>query len=142
MDLPAYFKERYGIGGQDIRTCPALTLAYIGDAVYELIIRTYFVQEAYDHADKLNKKVSDTVKAQAQAETMHRIMDSLDEEELSYYKRGRNAKPHSVPKHAKISDYMTATGFEDLIGYLYLTGKNERIMELIHEGHKEFFENK
>ena len=111
--------DTFSLESKDINLYAPLTLAYIGDAVFEIIIRTLIVEEK-----------SGTVKK----DLLTAIEDHLTEEELSYYKRGRNAKPHSVAKNANLHDYHTATGFEALIGYLYLSGQMTRALELVHLG--------
>ena len=100
-----------------------LSAAYIGDAVYELKMRTHY----YYH-NLVVKKVC----AEAQAAALDKIIDSLDEIELGYYKRGRNAKVNSVPHHSSVEEYHKATGLEALFGYLYVDGKFERIDELFN----------
>ena len=120
--------------GQDVepyRQSP-LVLAYIGDCVYELFIRTYLITNSNLPVQKLHKRTTEYVNSKAQAEFYHRIKDKLSEEEESIYKRGRNAKS-TVPKSSSLSDYKSATGIEALIGYLYLSGKEERIFELLRE---------
>ncbi len=113
--------------------CPALTLAYVGDCIYELIIRTLLVSQGITHVNKLNKLASNLVKASAQCELYHCIQDKLTEEENSAFKRGRNAKSGSKAKNATVSDYRIATGMEALMGYLYLEGKLSRITELLKQ---------
>lgn len=108
-----------------------LVLAYIGDAVYELIIRTMIVNRGNCPVNQMHKKSSSLVKAAAQAELIHLIMEDLTEQEQSVYKRGRNAKSATAAKNASIQDYRTATGFEALVGYLYLNGEKERLIELV-----------
>ena len=107
-----------------------LTLAFIGDGVYELFVRSSIVGNTNAPAGKLHKLCVKYVKAQAQAEASKKMMESLTEEELWVFKRGRNAKSPTVPKNADVTQYRLATGFEALIGYLYLEGKEERIAEL------------
>lgn len=109
----------------------SLTLAYIGDGIYEVIVRTVIVDEANRQVNKIHKSASNLVKAETQAKMIHYIMDDLSEEEVKIYKRGRNAKAVTRAKNASMSDYRTATGFEALMGWLYLTGQSERMMELI-----------
>ena len=111
-----------------------LDLAYIGDCVYELIIRTMIVSESNAPVNKLNKKASNLAKAATQSAMAEAIMDSLTEEEEAAYKRGRNAHSATKAKNATTSDYRRATGFEALIGYLYLQKKFDRIMELVKKG--------
>lgn len=108
-----------------------LVLAYIGDAVYELIIRTMIVSRGNSPVNKMHKKSSSLVKASAQAELINLLLDELTEKEAAVYKRGRNAKSATSAKNATIQDYRTATGFEALIGYLYLNGEKERLIELV-----------
>lgn len=108
-----------------------LTLAYIGDSIYEIIIRTVIVDEANRQVNKIHKKVSNLVKAPTQAKMIYYIMDDLTDDELKIYKRGRNAKAVTRAKNASMSDYRTATGFEALMGWLYLTKQSDRMMELI-----------
>lgn len=114
-----------------------LTLAYIGDCVYELIIRTKLVTNGNAPVNKLNKKASDLAKAITQAKMIEAVMESLSEEEEAAYKRGRNAHSFTKAKNASTSDYRKATGFEALIGYLYLQKKFDRIMEIVKAGFEE-----
>ena len=121
---------------RDVRQIPALTLAYLGDGIYELIIRTTLVEQGMSHVDSLNKKASGYAKAPTQAKIFHIIEPELTEEELACYKRGRNAKSGSVAKSGTVMDYRTATGFEAMLGFLYLEGRLDRIMELVDHGIK------
>lgn len=109
-----------------------LVLAYIGDAVYELIIRTVIISRSGAGVNQLHKMTSNLVKAHAQAEIIKSL--ELTEEELAIFKRGRNAKSVTMAKNASMSDYRNATGFEALMGYLYLTGQTKRMLELIMLG--------
>ena len=109
----------------------ALALAYMGDAVYEVIIRKHLLDKGNMPVNKLHKLAKDYVSATAQSELMDIIEPHLTEEELAVYKRGRNAKPHTVPKNTDINVYKRATGLETLIGYLYLMGNTARIDELV-----------
>lgn len=120
----------------DVRAYSPLTLAYIGDAVYELIVRTIVVERANRAANELHKSTVKYVNARVQANMIESLLEELTEEELAVYKRGRNAKSHTAAKNASIQDYRKATGFEALVGYLYLSGKTARILELIQEGIK------
>lgn len=109
-----------------------LVLAYIGDCVYELYVRTRVIEENSDMpAQKLHKKTVGYVKAQAQSRSIHSMMELLSEEESAIFRRGRNAKSYTAAKNASITDYRHATGFEALIGYLYLCGCTERTNELM-----------
>lgn len=120
-----------GIADCDVSMLSPLTLAYIGDCVYELIVRTMVVSENDVNVNRLHKKTCGYVNAAKQREILQAISEKLTEAELSVARRGRNAKSHSVAKHATVSDYRHATGFEALCGYWYLTGQNERMIELI-----------
>ncbi|MSS62662.1 Mini-ribonuclease 3 [Velocimicrobium porci] len=111
-----------------------LTLAYIGDAIYDLIIRTMLVEHGNAPVNKLHRKASSFVKAEAQARLIHQIEDELTEEELAIYKRGRNAKSATSAKNASVLDYRTATGFEALMGYLYLDNQIDRALWLVQYG--------
>ena len=111
-----------------------LTLAYMGDCAYEIVIRTLLVTKANTHVDRLNKKASNLAKAETQSRIVGIIQDHLTEGELAVYKRGRNAKSYTSAKNASINDYRRATGFEALIGWLYLKGDFERMTELIRLG--------
>lgn len=126
--------ENFELRGQDVRSYSPLTLAYIGDAVYELVIRTLVVEQGNRSVNKLNNMTIACVKAGAQARMMELLREELTEEETDVYKRGRNAKPATRAKNASMGDYHRATGFEALMGYLYLTGRNERMLELIRRG--------
>lgn len=134
IDLYRYLTQQFQIKSPNICTYSPLTLAYIGDGIYEIIIRTMVVAEGNEQVNKLHKKVSQLVKAKAQADMILSLMDELTEEEVSVYRRGRNAKSHTAAKNADIIDYRTATGFEALMGYLYLTGQMERMLKLIKQG--------
>ncbi|MCL2852687.1 MAG: ribonuclease III [Defluviitaleaceae bacterium] len=108
-----------------------LTLAYIGDAVFELLVRSHVLaRDGNSQAAKLHKKSAALVCAKAQSDAYFKIYDRLNDDELQVLKRGRNARSYSTAKNASISDYRHATGLEALFGYLYLTGKTERIEEL------------
>lgn len=115
----------------DARAYSPLALAYIGDAVYDLVIRTVVVEHANRSANELHKSTVKFVKAEAQATMIEALAGVLTEEEELVYKRGRNAKPHSTAKNASVKDYRKATGFEALMGYLYLQNRMDRALELI-----------
>lgn len=119
---------------RDAHTYSPINLAYMGDAVYEIIIRTLVVEGKPGMVKTLHMRSSRLVNAAAQAALMSAIEPLLTEEERAIYKRGRNAKTHSVAKNADIHDYRTATGFEALIGFLYLSGDLTRCLELIQTG--------
>ena len=133
MDKDLFSIIRQGMELEEINISDysPLTLAYIGDSIYEIIIRTVIVDEANRQVNKIHKKVSNLVKAPTQAKMIYYIMDDLTDDELKIYKRGRNAKAVTRAKNAYMSDYRTATGFEALMGWLYLTKQSDRMMELI-----------
>lgn len=133
----AYLKETFELEYQDIRTYSPLTLAYIGDAIYELVIRTILVKKGNTQVNKLHKRASRLVKASAQSAMIEKLKPYLTEEEMSVFKRGRNAKAATMAKNATMSDYRRATGFEALMGYLYLTEQWERMLELMKTGIRE-----
>ena len=111
-----------------------LTLAYIGDAIFDLLIRTYLVEQGNTQVNKLHKRASSYVKASAQKDILYAIQDELLPEELAVYKRGRNAKSYTTAKNASVGDYRVATGLEALFGYLYLSERYERILWLLRRG--------
>lgn len=108
-----------------------LYLAYIGDAVYELYIRTMIAKDANIPVSKLHKTATSYVKAKAQSDTVHALMEFLTEEEIKIFKRGRNAKSATSAKNADIVDYRHATGFEALLGYLYFKKDFIRLEEIL-----------
>ncbi len=121
---------------KDLRTYSPLTLAYLGDAVYELVVRTALVERGNCPVNRLNKMASDLVKASAQSQMAARIEPVLTEEEAAVYRRGRNAHSPTMAKHASMGDYRRATGVEALVGYLYLKGDMARVLELMDKGLK------
>ena len=128
------FRETLGLEPVDLKTYSPLTLAYIGDAAYELVIRSLVVEQGNAPVNKLHKRSSRLVKAQAQAEAAVKLLDVFTEEELAVYKRGRNARSHTMAKNAEMTDYRMATGFEAVMGYLHLKQDYERMVTLIHLG--------
>ena len=134
LDFASAIQQSFSLEKQDIKSYSPLTLAYLGDAVYELVVRTMLVEKANMQVNKLHQKASSHVKASAQKDMIFAVLDLLTEEELSVYKRGRNAKSFTSAKNATVGDYRIATGFEALIGYLYLLGKTDRILELVKIG--------
>lgn len=127
-------RTAYNLEEQDIRTYSPLALAYIGDAIYDLVIRTMLVMRGNSQVNKLHKRASNFVKAAAQKQIMEALEPLLTPEEHSYYKRGRNAKSFTTAKNASIVEYRVATGFEAMLGFLYLTGQMDRLMELVKIG--------
>lgn len=127
-------KAAFQCGPVDVRAYSPLTLAYIGDAVYELVIRTVVVERANRAANELHKRTVKYVQAGVQAAMMEAVLPELTEDEVAVYKRGRNAKSHTSAKNASIQDYRKATGFEALMGYLYLNNQMDRLLYLVQSG--------
>lgn len=127
----SYLKQALKLPETDIKTYSPLTLAFIGDSIFDLIIRTYVVESGNAPVNKLHHRCSKLVQAGAQAELYHTVKDLLTEEEMAVFKRGRNAKSFTSAKNAGLLEYRTATGLEALMGYLYLTDRTDRIIELI-----------
>ena len=127
-------KLDFKIEDVDINTYSPLTLAFIGDCVFDLVIRSVIVCRANRQPNKLHKLKADVVKAQTQSEMAKALMEDMTEEEAAVYKRGRNAHSFSSAKNASIQDYRRATGLEALVGYLYLLNRSDRILELISLG--------
>ena len=115
----------------EVNTMSPLTWAYIGDSVYELYIRQHLINTTKLKPHKLHIEAIKYVKAGAQAKILEKIKQSLTEEEQEIVKRGRNAENHHLPKNATVQEYMYSTGFEALIGYLYLTKQDERLKEIL-----------
>ena len=111
-----------------------LTLAYVGDSVYELVIRTKIVETAPRSLKSMNAEDASLARAVTQAAMLEALTDSLTDEEAEIARRGRNASPESRAKHASMQEYRMATGLEALIGYLYLKGDTDRLLELIRQG--------
>ncbi len=123
-----YFQP--SLSGGDINNISSLGLAHIGDAVFELLVRTHLCQSGGETATNMHKACVKMVNAKAQAGYADKLMSRLSAEELDVFKRGRNAKVNSVPKNAEVACYHAATGLEALFGYLYLNNRTERINEL------------
>ena len=128
--IDSYLKEQFNIPDVDVRTYSPLTLAYIGDGIYDLIIRSLVVAKGNTRASELHKRTSQIVKAHTQAEMMEILLPLLTEEEENIYRRGRNAKSFTMAKNATMTDYRKATGFEALMGYLALSGRQDRVNAL------------
>ena len=127
-------REEFSLESRDIRTYSPLTLAFLGDCVFDLIIRTIVVDQANQPAHQLHQKKSKIVKAKTQAQLAEVLWESFSQEEQAVYKRGRNAKSGTSAKNASIADYRKATGLEALLGYWYLIGENKRMLALLHQG--------
>lgn len=116
---------------KDVKMMSPLVLAYIGDAVLELYIRNYLVNKKMVSVNVLHKTATNYVKAKAQSMIVHTLKDVLSETEWSYVKKGRNQKTHTVAKNASIQEYRYATGYEAMLGYLFLAKQTKRLDELI-----------
>lgn len=134
INLLAKIKQEFDCEDVDLRTYSPLTLAFLGDCVYDIIIRTVVVERGNRAPQGLHKKKSYLVNAKTQKELVESIQELLTEEEESVYRRGRNAKSYTTAKNASVGDYRKATGFEALLGYLYLDDKMDRVMYLVKEG--------
>ena len=117
---------------QRVNNLNPLTWAYIGDAVYELYIRQNLIQNTNLKPHKLHVEAVKKVKAEAQSKILQQIEEKLSDEEKEIIRRTRNTKNHHLPKNSNVKEYMYATAFEGLIGYLYLTGKQERLKEVLN----------
>lgn len=137
LSLLSQIKEQFACEPVDVRTYSPLTLAFIGDCVFDLIIRTVVVERGNRAANGLHKTKSAIVKAQTQAEMIELLLPELTSEEESVYRRGRNAKSYTTAKNASVGDYRKATGFEALIGYLYLQDDMDRVLYLVKKGLQE-----
>ena len=115
---------------QDVNKISMLGLAHVGDAVYELLVRSSLCHQGHCAVKQLHKLTVEQVKAQSQARAAELIGPHLNEEELAIYRRARNAKVNSVPHNAQLSEYHAATGLEALFGWLYLLGRTKRIESL------------
>ena len=124
-------KANSSLTREDIKMMGPLQLAYVGDACYELMVRTFLLDKNLS-VNMLHKKTIKYVKAGAQSEIVHRLEDILNEEEKEIVRKGRNTKTNSNPKNADLIDYKYATGFEALFGYLYLTNQDMRITEIFN----------
>lgn len=127
-------KREFACEEVDIKAYSPLTLAYIGDSIYDVMIRTVVVERGNRSANNLHKMSVKYVNAGVQSAMADALLEALSEEELAVYKRGRNAKSYTKAKNATVNDYRKATGLEALFGYLYLQDKMDRIIELIKIG--------
>ena len=139
LSLLDKIKKTFDCDNVDVRMYSPLTLAFMGDCVFEIVIRSIVVERGNRQAGSLHKIKSSVVNAKVQARMIEALMEELTEEERAVYKRGRNAKPHTVAKNASVNDYRKATGLEALFGYLYLSGQNERLRELFEWGFTRAF---
>lgn len=134
FELDSYMRQVLGMKEVDLRSYSPLTLAYIGDCVFDLVIKTMIVSEGNQPVNRMHKVTSHYVQASSQSYMMRFMQEHLNEEEHAVYRRGRNAKSVSPAKNQSITDYRRATGFEALIGYLYLKKDYGRMIDLIKIG--------
>ncbi len=129
-------KDKFELSDIDVNGYSPLSLAFIGDCVFDLVVKTVMVEKANRSANILHRKTSAIVKAESQARMVSWFTEEgiLNDEELAIYKRGRNAKSATTAKNASVGDYRKATGLEALIGYLYLNNRTARVVELIKTG--------
>lgn len=134
IDFHDYIQDALQLNETDVRSYSPLVLAYIGDCVYDLIIKSMVISNGNKQVHKLHEETSQYVQASAQSKMMRAMQPCLTEEEHVVYRRGRNAKSVSPAKNQSITDYRRATGFEALLGFLYLRKEYERLMELVKIG--------
>lgn len=138
VEFSSRIEEMFRLKEMDPAQYSPLVLAYIGDCVYDLIIKSIVISEGNRQVHKLHEETSRYVQASAQSEMMRAIQEHLTKEEHAVYRRGRNAKSVSPAKNQTITDYRRATGFEALIGYLYLKKQYQRLLELVKIGMEHF----
>ncbi len=134
LSLLAQLKKEFACKEVDIREYSPLALAYIGDCIYDLVIRTVVVGRGNRSSSQLHKSATKYVNAGAQAAMAEALQDCLTEEEAAVYRRGRNAKSYTTAKNASVIDYRKATGLEALMGYLYLRDDMGRVIDLVKLG--------
>ena len=142
FEFVSYMNELFQMEEVDIREYSPLTLAYIGDCVYDLVIKSLVINAGNKQVNKLHQETSRLVQASTQSLMMRTMQEHLTEEEHAVYKRGRNAKSVSPAKNQSITDYRRATGFEALLGYLYLKKDYKRLLELVKIGLDSLDSNK
>ncbi|MBQ4559918.1 MAG: ribonuclease III [Tyzzerella sp.] len=142
FEFVSYMNELFQMEEVDIREYSPLTLAYIGDCVYDLVIKSLVINAGNKQVNKLHQKTSKLVQASTQSLMMRTMQEYLTEEEHAVYKRGRNAKSVSPAKNQSITDYRRATGFEALLGYLYLKKDYKRLLDLVKVGLDSLESNK
>lgn len=140
-EFDSYMQELFQMQEVDIKTYSPLALAYLGDCVFDLIIKSLILNQGNKQVQKLHKETSQIVQASSQSKMMRAIQEVLTEEEHQVYKRGRNSRTVTPAKNQSITDYRRATGFEALIGYLYLKKEYRRMLELIKLGLRDLKED-
>ena len=133
MELTAQQRMSRALGYpvEDPRQIPSLNLAYVGDTIYDLYVRAYLIHTRPETVHNLHLLSARMVCAQGQARAFFALEPLLTEEEMSIYRRGRNAHSGTVPKNANVTDYRVATGLETLLGHLWVLGREERVDELM-----------
>ena len=131
QDPKSYILEQFGLPQLDLRSYSPLALAYIGDGIYELVVRTAVMGKGGCQVNKLHRLCSHLTKARAQSEMADILLPHMTGQEEEIYRRGRNAKSYTTAKNASVNDYRRATGFEAVMGYLYLSGQFPRLVELV-----------
>ena len=134
FEFDSYMREVFQMEEVDIQTYSPLTLAYIGDCVYDLIIKSIVLSHGNRQVQKMHQDTSRLVQASTQSKMMRALQEHLTAEEHAIYKRGRNAKSVSLAKNQSVTDYRRATGFEALLGYLYLKKEWKRVIDLVKMG--------
>ena len=134
FEFDSYMQEVFQMKEVNVNIYSPLTLAYIGDCIYDLIIKSLIVNQGNKQVNKLHKEASNLVQASTQSLMMRTMQEHLTEDEHAIYKRGRNAKSVSPAKNQSITDYRRATGFEALLGYLYLKKDWKRLLDLVKIG--------
>ena len=134
FEFDSYMQEVFQMKEVDVNSYSPLTLAYLGDSIYDLIIKSLVINQGNRQVNKLHKETSMYVQASTQSLMMRAMQEELTEEEHAVYKRGRNAKSVSPAKNQSITDYRRATGFEALLGYLYLKKEWKRMLDLVKIG--------
>ena len=134
FEFDSYMQEVFQMKEVDVHSYSPLTLADIGDSIYDLIIKSLVINQGNRQVNKLHKETSMYVQASTQSLMMRAMQEELTEEEHAVYKRGRNAKSVSPAKNQSITDYRRATGFEALLGYLYLKKEWKRMLDLVKIG--------
>lgn len=123
------------MSNEDARALNPLVLSFVGDSVQTLFVRVKFASTITSKAHSLHLRTANEINAKSQALAMAKIENKLNDDEMNIYKRARNSKSSTIPKNASAQDYKVASGFEALIGYLYLTGQDNRLNELINSAY-------
>ena len=134
FEFPEYLEELFQVQAGDIRQYSPLTLAYIGDCIYDLVIKSLVLYKGNKPVHAMHEETSKYVQASAQSQMMRKMQEYLTKEEHAVYRRGRNTRSVSAAKNQSITDYRRATGFEALLGYLYRKKEWKRLLELVKIG--------